>query len=245
MASFQNVLPGAEFQLSFRPTTNADAGYKYRFNRGTPVKTKHFDEAEQHDEGLLNHTTFLHGFSISLGEGIWGRLFGKVTVSEIGESDMRSSPSGFVPFGQQGSLFSWSLNIFGGGEPTGGRKYTDQNEQEIMISEFSSISEVRVHTTSVGLQKLMSLDAQTVHPGRTINNFLLRQVSVFLTHFFFFYFALTSSQCFQYPEAAVVMTHDDDWRDILRDVRPECFLSAFFLINDLLGWHRGRNKRYQ
>ncbi|KAJ7364430.1 hypothetical protein DFH08DRAFT_273317 [Mycena albidolilacea] len=174
MASFQNVLPGAEFQLSFRPTTNADAGYKYRFNRGTPVKTKHFDEAEQHDEGLLNHTTFLHGFSISLGEGIWGRLFGKVTVSEIGESDMRSSPSGFVPFGQQGSLFSWSLNIFGGGDPTGGRKYTDQNEQEIIISEFSPMFE-------------------TVHPGRTINNFLLRQ----------------------YPEAAVVMTHDDDWRDII------------------------------
>ncbi|KAJ7829803.1 hypothetical protein B0H14DRAFT_2593766 [Mycena olivaceomarginata] len=89
MASFQNVLLGAEFQLSFRLTTNADTGYK-----GTPVKTKHFDEAEQHDEGLLNHTTFLHGFSISLSKGIWGRLFGKVTVSEIGGQSTSSEKSG-------------------------------------------------------------------------------------------------------------------------------------------------------
>ncbi|KAJ7255435.1 hypothetical protein B0H12DRAFT_532474 [Mycena haematopus] len=148
MASFQNVLPGAEFQLSFRPTTNADGGYKYRFHRGTLAKTKHFEEPAQHDGCPLHHTTFLHGFSISLGEGIWGRLFGKVTVSDIADSDveMRNSRSGFVPFGSHGSLFSWSLGFSGGGEASG-RKYTDQNEEQVTISDFSQTPEVELSTT--------------------------------------------------------------------------------------------------
>ncbi|KAF7370399.1 hypothetical protein MSAN_00671400 [Mycena sanguinolenta] len=177
MASYQNVLPGAEFQLSFRPTTNANGGYKYRFNRGTPVKMKHFDDSAQHDERSLHHTTFLHGFSISLSQGIWGRLFGQVTVSDFADSDLdiRNSRSDLVPFGSQGSLFSWSLSFFNGGQGSG-KKYTDQDGEQVILSDLSQTSE-------------------TVHPGRTINNFLLSQ----------------------YPESAVVMTHDDDWRDILRD----------------------------
>jgi hypothetical protein len=141
MASFQNVAPGAEFQLSFRPTTTADAGFKYRFNRGTPTRTKQFDDSVQGGH-TLNQTTFLHGFSISLGEGIWGKLFG-VTISEITDSQMQSSRSDFVPFGLQGSLFSWSLSIFnGGGGATGGRKHTDRNGEEVTTSNFTPTSEV-------------------------------------------------------------------------------------------------------
>ncbi|KAJ7745681.1 hypothetical protein B0H16DRAFT_970495 [Mycena metata] len=175
MASFQNLTPGADFQLSFRPTTGADSSYKYRFTRGTPAHTKHFDGSGQNDQRPLNQTTFLHGFSISLGEGIWGRLFG-VKVREITDSQMEGSQSDFVPFGSQGSLFSWLFNFFNGGGGVGGKRYTDPTGEEVTISNLSPTSMV-------------------VHPGRLINNFLLRER----------------------PEATVVITHDDDWRDVLRD----------------------------
>ncbi|KAJ7917004.1 hypothetical protein B0H13DRAFT_343761 [Mycena leptocephala] len=41
--------------------------------------------------------------------------------------------------------------------------------------------------------------SETVHPGRAINSFLL----------------------YERPEATVVITHDDDWKDVLRDNGPE------------------------
>ncbi|KAJ7917001.1 hypothetical protein B0H13DRAFT_343737 [Mycena leptocephala] len=72
MASFQNISPETEFQLSFIPTTDAENGYNYRFKRGTPACTKHFDS--HGEQTPLNQTTFLHGFSISLGEGIWRKV---------------------------------------------------------------------------------------------------------------------------------------------------------------------------
>ncbi|KAJ7018819.1 hypothetical protein C8F04DRAFT_1150029 [Mycena alexandri] len=175
MGSFQNVTPGAEFQLSFRPTTSADSDYKYRFTRGNPARTKHFDGSGHNDQRPLNQTTFLHGFSISLGEGIWGRLFG-VKVREITDSQMEGSQSDFVPFGLQGSLFSWSFNFLSGGGGAGGKKYTDHTGEGVTLSNFSPTSVV-------------------VHPGQLINNFLLGKR----------------------PEAKVVITHDDDWRDVLRD----------------------------
>ncbi|KAJ7158481.1 hypothetical protein C8R46DRAFT_392884 [Mycena filopes] len=178
IASFQNVAPGAEFQLSFRPTAHADDDYRYRFVRGTPARTKHFDVSARSDEGTLNQTTFLHGFSISLGEGIWGRLFG-VKVREIADSEMQDARSDFVPFGLQGSLSSWSFNFFGGGSGAGGEKYTDNTGDELTMSDFVPTSVV-------------------VHPGQLINTCLLREC----------------------PEARVVITHDDDWRDVLRDA---CF----------------------
>ncbi|KAJ7168527.1 hypothetical protein C8R46DRAFT_898139, partial [Mycena filopes] len=110
MASFQNVASDADFQLSFRPTADADDNYKYRFVRGTPARTKHFDVSARSDEGTLNQTTFLHGFSISLGEGIWGRLLG-VKVREITDSQLQASHRARSRFGLQGSLFSRSFDF--------------------------------------------------------------------------------------------------------------------------------------
>ncbi|KAJ7476205.1 hypothetical protein FB451DRAFT_1034030, partial [Mycena latifolia] len=142
ISSFENVAAGSEFQLSFIPTSSADAGYNYRFRRGTPALTKVFSSVLQ-GEGLLNHTTFLHGFTITLGEGIWGRLFGNVDISQITDSQLHESQSNFVPFSSQGSLFSWSLNFFPGGGTAGGNKHAGQNGEDVTISKLSPTLEVR------------------------------------------------------------------------------------------------------
>ncbi|KAJ6561054.1 hypothetical protein DFH09DRAFT_921083, partial [Mycena vulgaris] len=133
MASFENVAPEqVGFQFSFRPTTTD--GYGYRFQSGTPARTKHFGE----EQLPMNQTTFIHGFSISLGEGTWGRLFGDATVSEITNFQTRNSQNIFVPFS---SLFSWaSFNFLGGAT---GRK------EDITISDFSPTSEVRTYSQQV------------------------------------------------------------------------------------------------
>ncbi|KAJ7158478.1 hypothetical protein C8R46DRAFT_1224439 [Mycena filopes] len=152
MASFQNVASDADFQLSFRPTADADDNYKYRFVRGTPARTKHFDVSARSDEGTLNQTTFLHGFSISLGEGIWGRLLG-VKVREITDSQLQASHRARSRFGLQGSLFSRSFDFFGGGA-AGGKKYTDNTGEELTLSDFAPTSGI-------------------VNPAQLINAFLL------------------------------------------------------------------------
>ncbi|KAJ7712538.1 hypothetical protein B0H16DRAFT_562315 [Mycena metata] len=179
MASFQSVAPGAEFQISFRQIHNLDGDYKYHFTRSAPARTKYFDGSAD----PFNQTTFLHGFSISLGEGIWESLFG-VKLREITDSEMEGSQSDWVPFGSQRSLFSWTFDFFSGGE-AGGKKYTDPTGESVTLSELSPTSMV-------------------VHPGRLINNFLLRER----------------------PEATVVITHDDDWRDILRDDGTEAAIKG-------------------
>ncbi|KAJ7707377.1 hypothetical protein B0H17DRAFT_1000461 [Mycena rosella] len=163
MASFENVTAGSEFQLLFKPITSSgsDAGYKYRFKRGTPAHTRTFFSSTH-----LNHTTFIHGLTISIGEGIWGRLLGGVGISQITDFQSPKSHSNFVPFGSQGSLFSWSLGFFGGGAATGGGKYRGQSGEEVGITDLSLIPKI-------------------FHPGRLINNLIFREspdAKVVITH---------------------------------------------------------------
>jgi hypothetical protein len=88
------------------------------------------------EQAPLNQTTFLHGFSISLGEGIWRKVFGDVTISEITDFKMRNSQSALKSF----DFFSWPFSLFGGGGTTGGK-------EKIPITDFSPTSEVSVHKT--------------------------------------------------------------------------------------------------
>jgi hypothetical protein len=60
---------------------------------------------------LTNQTLFVHGFSISLGEGLWGKLFGDVSVDQIVEFQKGKSRSEYVPFGAQGSSLSSFLGL--------------------------------------------------------------------------------------------------------------------------------------
>jgi hypothetical protein len=150
IASFQNVADQNEFQLSFKPSVRSDSGYRYRFQRGTPACTKVFPSLAQDDELPLNQTTFLHGFTISIGEGIWARLFGAVGVTSHNvESLVPKSDSNFVPFSSQGSLFSWSLGFFGGGGTFGGKKYAGESGDDVTMSDLSPAPEVRADKEKV------------------------------------------------------------------------------------------------
>lgn len=138
-ATFQDVVVVQdEFQLSFVPTAGADAGYKYRWQTG-PARQKHVDPPV--DGTPLNQTTFIHGFSISLGEGFWARILGDVSISQITDSQLQKPRSDFIPFGLHGSAFSWSFS-FGGGSTTGSKSNTGRNGQ-VALNELSPTPEVR------------------------------------------------------------------------------------------------------
>ncbi|KAJ7649970.1 hypothetical protein FB45DRAFT_886457 [Roridomyces roridus] len=164
LASFQNIGAGSEFSLVFRPMD-------HRFQTGTPAITKSFQTPP---DNPVNHTVFFHGFTISLGEGIWGRLLGTVEVSDAAISP--KSPSSIVPFGSQSSLISWIVNLSIGAGSSGGKTYSGKDGEEVTLSDLASIPEI-------------------FHPSRLVNNFILDQV----------------------PNAEVVITHDEDWCDIISE----------------------------
>jgi hypothetical protein len=107
-------------------------------------------------ENVGNQTLFLHGFSISLGEGIWGRLFGDVSVAEITESYLDKPRSGFVPFSSGGPSVA-GLFGFRGGKTSGGGNDAEQNDEEqVTISEFDAIPDL-------------------FHPAQIINTYLMEK----------------------------------------------------------------------
>ncbi|KAF7345527.1 WD40 containing domain protein [Mycena venus] len=170
MASFHDV--PTEFQLSFRPTRDADCGYRYRW-KGAHCRHKHRDSPP--DDGTPhNQTTFVHAFTISVCEGIWGKLFGEAEVGQLVDSSTFSEKSGrgFIPYGAQGSSFSWTF-FLGGSATGGGTRCTDENG---IISDASPIPRV-------------------FHPSQMIHEHIFRMA----------------------PHATVVITHDDDWRDIFKN----------------------------
>ncbi|KAJ7757762.1 hypothetical protein DFH07DRAFT_458930 [Mycena maculata] len=176
MASFHSVRE--EFQLMFKPTMGADSAYNYRWKgipgRKNPAHMKSFKHSET--DTPLNQTTFVHGFSISLGGGIWARLFGDVGICQNVDFPFDSSGDpAFRSHSVGSSLFSWSLNFFSGGGATGSQQRAAR-EGDVFISDSS-------------------LTSKSFHPSGLINHFLLHKA----------------------PHATVVMSHDDDWRDILYD----------------------------
>ncbi|KAJ7126693.1 hypothetical protein C8R44DRAFT_701440, partial [Mycena epipterygia] len=167
-----------DFQLAFKPTARTDGTSQYRWSgvhgRKNPAQRKSFNPPQMHGVPL-NQTTFVHGLSISLATGIWGRLFGDVKISPIVDSHFGNINGGLVQHAQGSSLFSWSLSFLGGGATTGRKHHTGRDE-DVVISEISPISKI-------------------FHPAEVINNYIL----------------------YKAPQAAVIMSHDDDWCDILRD----------------------------
>ncbi|KAJ7835978.1 hypothetical protein B0H13DRAFT_2107668 [Mycena leptocephala] len=128
-----------EFQLMFKPTTRRGATYEpYRWigphGQKNPAKRKDHDPSTNDP---LNQTTFIHGLSISLGTGLWARLFGTVTVetSSLADFQFRMNTTSASPTSSQGSLFSWSWNLLGGGS-TGG------NRHGVVLSVLSPIAKV-------------------------------------------------------------------------------------------------------
>ncbi|KAF7336844.1 Pleiotropic drug resistance ABC transporter protein [Mycena venus] len=163
MASFREVSLEKELQLSFRPTTDADNGYRYRW-RGTHCRHKHADSPSV-DGAPLNQTTFIHAFAISLSEGIWGMRFGDVKICQLTDSPFPDkSGRSFIPYGSQGSSFAWSL--FFGGTTGGGKQCTGQAPGNGIISNASPIPQV-------------------FHPSQIIHERILREApeaKVVITH---------------------------------------------------------------
>ncbi|KAJ7603730.1 hypothetical protein FB45DRAFT_811750, partial [Roridomyces roridus] len=180
MASFQNAAAHSPFRLAFQPVLDSNTGaHNYRWTASGPARTKTSGHLSA-QRVPLNQTVFIHGFSISLGTGIWGKLFKGVEISKIvdfqlGQANLNRD---YVPFGSQGFSSSWSIGFFSGGGSTGGRQY---GREEPASTDAVKISDL------APAQNLF-------HPSQVINSYMLQK----------------------FPDAAVVMTHDDDWRDILR-----------------------------
>ncbi|KAJ7476185.1 hypothetical protein FB451DRAFT_269082, partial [Mycena latifolia] len=144
MASFQDVTPQNNFELSFKPSTDEISGYKYRWRRGTPAWQKHVqDEDPPPDDGtLLNQTPFIHAFTISLSDSLWGRLFGDVEIGELVDSQS-AGRSGFVPYGSQRSPFFWAFSFFSGGGAAGGRQPAGRSDSvDVILSDASPMPEI-------------------------------------------------------------------------------------------------------
>ncbi|KAJ6588058.1 hypothetical protein B0H19DRAFT_921827 [Mycena capillaripes] len=142
IASYGNARE--EFELFFRPSAMAGTAYNAcrwsgAHGRRNPTRRKSHDPPFTDDPA--NQTTFIHGWSIFLPTGLWGRLFGTVKTSSIVDFQSRlNAPGGSSTAGSQGSLFSWSWNFFGGGGDTGGRKHAEG--REVVLSELSPTARV-------------------------------------------------------------------------------------------------------
>ncbi|KAF7343226.1 Pleiotropic drug resistance ABC transporter protein [Mycena venus] len=84
MASYHSCRE--EFELTFKPPRRSYATSRpYRWSgthgRENPAKGKSYDHPLT--GGPVNQTTFIHGWSISLPTGLWGKLFGTVETSSI------------------------------------------------------------------------------------------------------------------------------------------------------------------
>ncbi|KAJ7017415.1 hypothetical protein C8F04DRAFT_1156523 [Mycena alexandri] len=123
MASFYGT--SDPFQVAFTQSARAssDSAVRYRWHgmhdHPGPSQHKRYDPSPIINDAPLNQTTFIHGLSISLGVGIWGKLFGKVGINDIMESQLGSS-SGRVSLAPASSLFSSVLGFLGGRGSTGG-----------------------------------------------------------------------------------------------------------------------------
>ncbi|KAJ7458914.1 hypothetical protein FB451DRAFT_1372119 [Mycena latifolia] len=116
LAVFQEVTTQTAFQLSFNPT----ADNRYRWTATGPSTTNASESISMNDDPL-NQTLFIHGLSISLGTGVWGRLFKTVEVCEIVDSQLGRPSNEFVPYASQGFSFSGFFGFLGGGGTQGGK----------------------------------------------------------------------------------------------------------------------------
>ncbi|KAK7016370.1 hypothetical protein R3P38DRAFT_1404851 [Favolaschia claudopus] len=175
MATFQDVSVQKQFQLSFRPTTDAEHGYRYRW-QGAHSHRKYADPRTED----LNQTTFIHAFAISVCSGIWGKLFGAETCQLVDSSTFTdSSGRSFIPFGSSsGSSSIWSFLGGNSSSSSGGRQNAAQASPH-----------------GNGIVSTAFPVPMAVHPSQLIHQHILRKA----------------------PNAKVVITHDDDWRDLFKD----------------------------
>ncbi|KAJ7774430.1 hypothetical protein B0H14DRAFT_3588388 [Mycena olivaceomarginata] len=132
IASFHHLSLQHKFQLFFKPTTNAESGYKYRWE-GYHKQA----DSPPAEETPLNQTTFIHGFTISLAENIWERSFGDCAkVRQLADplTFMDKLGRGFVSSGSQGLLLGLSPRST---RPTRGEQYSlSHGSQGLLLRSF-------------------------------------------------------------------------------------------------------------
>ncbi|KAJ7621725.1 hypothetical protein DFH06DRAFT_770591 [Mycena polygramma] len=177
MASYHTIRE--QFQLFFKPIAVAGATYNpYSWcgihGQRNPSRRQSHDPPYTNEP--WNQTTFIHGWSISLPTGLWGRLFGEVqTVSIVDFRSFLDTPDSQLAGGSQGSLFSWALDLFSSRGATRGKRKA--GERDVVLSALSTPSAV-------------------FNPARLINEYILYKI----------------------PQGTgVVMSHDNDWCNVLGD----------------------------
>ncbi|KAF7369443.1 hypothetical protein MVEN_00273700 [Mycena venus] len=158
MASFHSVRDA--FQLTFTLPAGA-SGYRWR---GNPAQKKYHDPSPMH-EPYKNQTTFIHGLSISLGTGVWARMFETVQIREIANTESRLGGRGgnSTSSSHGSSRLSRVLGFLGGG--AAGGNY-GQSRRHAVLSDFPPISQI-------------------IHPGELINGYILAkapQATVVMSH---------------------------------------------------------------
>jgi hypothetical protein len=132
-----------EFELAFKPTARADTAYEpYHWSgapgKRNPSRRKSYDPPSAN--ARANQTLFIHGWSLSLPQGLWGSLFGTVEASSILDFHSRlNGPGGSSKGSSQGSFFSFSWFGFSGA--TGGKHHAGEHESVAL----SEISDAEVH----------------------------------------------------------------------------------------------------
>ncbi|KAJ7873812.1 hypothetical protein B0H14DRAFT_2502202, partial [Mycena olivaceomarginata] len=220
IASFHHLSLQHKFQLSFKPTTNAKSGYKYRWE-GPYCYHKQADSPPA-EETPLNQTIFIHAFTISLPENIWKRPFGdRAKVRQLADplTFTDKSGHGFVSSGSQGLSLGLSPRDR---TPTGGRQYSlaHGSQGSLLGSVFSGSAHTggstsasnggRQYSGQDGIISNASPIPKIFHPSQVIHKYLLHEA----------------------PHATVVITHDNDWRDALMNhevpLTEQEFIQAIF-----------------
>ncbi|KAF7374417.1 hypothetical protein MSAN_00325800 [Mycena sanguinolenta] len=205
IAYFRDVSIRSEFKLSFGPTVDAANGYKYCWN-GSHCHYKQ-DDSPPDDGTPLSHTIFIHAFAISIGERVWEKLFGNglgICQPLDWPTFQKNSGRRLVPYRSHGSSSPWSIftRIFSGGraQNDAGRSSVPQRAPfpRSFFTRGSASSGGRQATASIPGDGIVT-DAfpilQITHPSQIIHQRILREA----------------------PQATVVITHDDAWRDVFKE----------------------------
>ena len=192
VASFANV--SGSFRLTFIPTPVRGGNENHTFSwvNGSLASTNSGPVPIEYCDGdrPQNQCTFIRGFKISLSEGLWATLWGRMArVSTIVDArpDDILSRSSFVPFLSGGS---WLGGLFSGSGSQGSRGNGQASEEPasdeigafapgggvIMASDFPPTSYVRTTSAPAHLTPTQFYFEQPYHPSNIINEHLLKEV---------------------------------------------------------------------
>ncbi|KAK6974355.1 hypothetical protein R3P38DRAFT_3133460 [Favolaschia claudopus] len=166
----------SRFLLEFKPRQVGAVINQYLWSgapgQTNPSSTKSHNKSA--DGSPMNHTTFVHGLSISLGKAPWSKILGTVMVETSSIADFLNSTGGsFVNSSAGASATSGSLSFlwtfFGGSSASGSKRHGDsESDLPVVLHDVPPPSGIKVF-----------------NPAQLINEYILHKVSdvnVVLSH---------------------------------------------------------------